>query len=355
MRLVSLALRCGALLVIAASAAMAQVPAATATVAVPAAPQRLILKDGSYQVATKWEVKADRVRYYSSERAEWEELPNDLVDWDATNRYEEDRRKATPAAEAIQLDKEEAAAENDDIRAPKVAEGLRLPPSGGVFVVDAYKGEPQLLELTQTGGEVNRNLKGNILRAAVNPLASNKQTIELPGLHAAIQSHVVTPSLFINIEGDGNGLAAAEAAAGLNTHNQPQQPQSAQQPEQPLDRFRIVKLKSKKETRVVGTLNLAIYGKLSQSESFVPADSKEMGGGWTKVTPLKPLEPGEYAIVETLGDKEVNLYVWDFGINPAAGENKAAWRPVDADGTNRTGRTTTIVPTSTVPTSTVKH
>src|SRR5579871_2909077 len=90
--------------------------------------RRLILKDGSYQLVTKYEVKGDRVRYMSAERDDWEELPASLVDWPATEKYERDRAAGASVPEAAQLDKEiEHERDLEEARLPQVAPGLRLP------------------------------------------------------------------------------------------------------------------------------------------------------------------------------------------------------------------------------------
>src|ERR1700692_2342329 len=113
--------------------------------------RRLILKDGSYQLVTKYEVKGNRVRYLSAERNEWEELPESLVDWPATEKYEKDRAAGASVPEAVQLDKEmEREREQEETLLPQVAPGLRLPEDSGVFLLDSFQGEPQIVELQQT-------------------------------------------------------------------------------------------------------------------------------------------------------------------------------------------------------------
>src|SRR5438477_1512937 len=135
--------------------------------------KRLILKDGSYQTATKWEVKGDRVRYLSAERFEWEELPKNLVDWPATEKFNSAADKPDLNVKAVTEEAEREHKQQEEA-SPEVAAGLRLPSAGGVFLLDTFSNSPQLAELVQTVGEINKQTSRNVLRAAINPLATAK-------------------------------------------------------------------------------------------------------------------------------------------------------------------------------------
>jgi hypothetical protein len=291
---------------------------------------RLILKDGSYQSVTKYEIHGERVRYFSVERGEWEEVPKSLIDWDATDKFEQGRLDGAAAPEAVELDKEIEAERNaEQARSPQVAPGLRLPDEGGVFLLDTYLSQPQLSELQQSGSEVNKNTKSNILRAAINPLAGVKQTIELPEAHAKVQSHTNVPSLYINIDLNEGAPATAQMAG--------EPPPLAAS-----ERFKIIRVEVKGGKRVAGGVKTGVAGKTKTDERFVAATATTMTGGWVKLTPLEPLDTGEYAVAEMMGKEGINLYVWDFGVNPSAPANAFPWKPDTAESQPNAGLPTDL-------------
>jgi hypothetical protein len=280
--------------------------------------KRLILKDGSYQLATKWEIQRDRVHFYSSERYAWEDVPYALVDWDATNKFnKENPRGLNPnlSAEAIkEADAEEKAErEKEDAARPLVAPGLRLPDTGGVFLLDHYRGQPQLVEVVQNGGELNKQMGKNIMRGIINPIPTgSKQSIELKGSSARVQAHETAPAIYVDVTASTSDDKANQASPELNRP----------------DRFKIVRVQAKKDARVVSNVKISLLGKVSNQEDIVPANAEIVSNGeWVKLTPESPLAPGEYALVEMLDPKTINMFVWDFGVNPNAPANATAWTP----------------------------
>jgi hypothetical protein len=269
--------------------------------------QRLILKDGSYQPVQKYEMQGDRVHYLSADRYEWEDIPASLVDWDATRKYNDALTSGKLHTKIIETPEEKEEREKEAANSPEIAPGLNLPGSGGVFLLDVFQGKAELAEIVQNGSEVNKGARKSVLRAAINPLASNKRAFEIKGEHAQIQSHLPRPTIYIDLE----GVTPNEAP--------------------PTDRYRVVRTVVKKDARVVGNVKVSVGGKVSEQISFLPVSVSKLGTGqWIKLIPSQDLAAGEYAIVEMLTPTEMNLYVWDFGVNPNAPVNPNTWQPVPA-------------------------
>ena len=157
--------------------------------------------------------------------------------------------------------------------------------------------------------------------AALNEFA---ELLTLEPARRAVQAHALRPTIYVNIE-DSDGAETAVAVGGDPNKAEPKY--SPAEARLVTDRFRIVRAQRKKNARVVGNLKVTFYGKMSQEQRQVPVTSESMGGGWTKVIPLEPFQPGEYALVEMLGENEINLYVWDFSMDPNAPASTRAWKP----------------------------
>lgn len=284
--------------------------------------KRLYLKDGTYQIAREWQVKADRVRFYSVERYEWEELPSSLIDWPATEKYEKDREAGKLADQQQAAAQNEADRREEEARSPTVAPGLRLPEQGGIFLFEEYAGKPQLDELVQNGADINKHMGKNILRSVINPLPTGpRQTVELKGTHARVQSHVASPAIYVNINFDNDSDSDATSAQASG-------PESGDKNAVPInERFKIVRVQQKGDVRIVSNLKIALTGHLKEQRDVVDAESTTLSKDWLKLVPAQPLEPGEYALIEMLNAKQMNLYVWDFGVDPHAPANATAWRP----------------------------
>ncbi len=300
---------------------------------------RLILKDGSYQMVRQYQVVGDRVRYLSQERGEWEEMPADLVDWDATRKWERDHtanqsEDSAAMKEAADLDKEEAAERADQkARMPEVAKGLDLPDQDGVFVLDTFQGMPELVELLPIDLSLNQKNKHGL--STLNPLAGEKASIELEGAHAKVHLHVNQPEIYLSLDGGDNQPLTTHALT-VQTVQVPGKTNRKRGAQSSSSGFAIVHVDERQRVRIVGAIHVSPTGTITQSEDVIPAKAEVVPGKhWLKLTPAEPLKIGEYALVEILSPSDINQTVWDFNVNPTLGDNPSALGPILSSGTQQ--------------------
>jgi hypothetical protein len=309
--------------------------------------QRLILKDGTWQVITKYEMKGDRVRYYSAERDEWEEIPADLIDWTATGKWNHDHKPGATAepgadapanpndpgqSEAAKIDAEERAERDAEAaRIPVIAPGLRLPDETGVWGMDTFQDQPELIHVLQSNGDLNRASEHNIVKANIVTTAGAKEVVRIEGASAPVQFHVDDPVFYVSLDGPpaAANQESLEGALTVDTHGASSAVKDKNSHSSPDSRYAIVRVTSTHNLRTVLAQEIARLGQPGHSEDITDTNKEILRGGrWMKITPKTPLLIGEYALVEILSPREVNLDVWAFGVNPRARENKNARVPV---------------------------
>jgi len=168
--------------------------------AIPAAlpkGKKLILTDGTFQLAREYTVEGERVRYWSVERSQWEEIPASLVDWDATHKAEAEQaghdaelKAKIHASQLAQLTKD-----IDVDRTLEIKPGLFLPDAVGFYALDRDKLIREMKQSTavikmSTGREVEKILSGV-------SLIPSKKTMEIPGEHAAMRLNTAEPEFFM--------------------------------------------------------------------------------------------------------------------------------------------------------------
>src|SRR5579862_5935065 len=93
---------------------------------------KLYLKDGSFQLVREYRIEGDRVKYYSIDRSDWDELPADLVDLKRTEAEAGARKSAIDKLKQADEEEKEAARE---IR----QEILKIPRDPGAYRLEDGK------------------------------------------------------------------------------------------------------------------------------------------------------------------------------------------------------------------------
>jgi len=241
-----------------------------------AANLKLYMKDGTFHIAREYRIENDRVKFYSVERSQWEEIPKELVDLTRTNA--ESAQKTAALAEETKIITEEDKA----VRALQ-DEIVKIPQDPGVYALEgATIKDARLNILKLAESKIHTNKGRSVLKAvAPIPIVSGKATVEIDNDHATNIVHNDRQEFYIQLEGD--------------------------------QRFGIVKLTPHRGVRIVERLTiLPVVNEAAEEMDQVPIFRKQLTeSGLYKIWPEKPMEPGEYAVVEYIEGK-MNTQIWDF-------------------------------------------
>ncbi len=241
-------------------------------VAAWAANLKLYLKDGSYQIVREYKVQSDRVRYYSVERSDWEDIPLDLVDL---------QRTAGEAAQRqAQLEADTKAMSDEDTLRRNIEKTVsRIPQDPGVYWVAGN--ETKILKQAESTVHTNKG-RSVLKRLSPIPMVSGKATLELAGPRAVTVFQDGEQEFYIQLSDP--------------------------------ERFGIARLTTKGNVRIVENLTIMpVTNEVQEDADMIPILRQQLADGLYKIWPKEKLAPGEYAVVQFTEGK-LNMQIWDFAI-----------------------------------------
>jgi hypothetical protein len=253
--------------------------------------KKIILKDGTYQLAREYSIEGDRVRYWSVESSQWEEIPATLVDWDATHKSEAEQA-ARDAELKAKIRASTLAQQTKDIdvdRSLEIKPGIFLPDGVGLYALDRNN---NIREMKQSTAEVKRSTGrevGKILSGV--QLIPSKATMDIPGERAAIRITTAEPEFFMRTV-------------------------DRREP-----RFRLLRAEVKGGHRLIDTISIRFTGEEKHNATDIEIQTWIPATGVYRYTVDERLEPGEYAFVEMTADG-ISGYVWDFGVDASGTKSK---------------------------------
>jgi hypothetical protein len=277
---------------------------------VPVLPRgkKLVLKDGSFQVIRSYERNGDRVRYYSVERGEWDEIPAAMVDWDATAKAEA-AEKADEEAFAKKIHTQEQAQNvivvTDVDASLQVAPGVFLPQGEGMFVLAGKS----VTQLEQVGSAVKTDKK-QFLKQVLSPIpiVPSKINIEIPGARAKVRVKTAQAEFYLREAPPDPDRTSPIIKSSRPGESGPE--------------VELVKATVKGNNRRLESIQSLFGQQMDPERKTISVERWEVAPSVYRFTLSQPLPPGEYALAEILPDG-MNLFVWDFGVEGTPGAKAA--------------------------------
>jgi hypothetical protein len=253
--------------------------------------KKIILRDGTFQLAREYSVEGDRVRYWSVESSQWEEIPASLVDWDATHKSEAEQAARDSELKA-KIRASALAQRTKDIdvdRSLEIKPGIFLPDGVGLYALDRNN---SIREMKQSTAEVKRSTGREVEKILSGvQLIPGKATMDIPGERAAIRISTAEPEFFMRTV-------------------------DRREP-----RFRLLRAQVKGGHRLIDTVSIRFTGEEKHNVTDIEIQTWVPATGVYRYTVDERLEPGEYAFVE-MTDDGISGYVWDFGVDAPGTKSK---------------------------------